>query len=68
MHRRATEVSHRAIPIRIYSLGYPSSYWLDMLGIWKANPDIAAIASTLRTTAALPPLQPYGSLYPEIAS
>jgi pimeloyl-ACP methyl ester carboxylesterase len=46
----------------IYSLGYPSSYWLDVLGIWKANPDIPAIATTLRTTAALPPLQSYGSL------
>ena len=46
----------------IYSLGYPSSYWMDVLGIWKANPDIPAIATTLRTTAALPPLQSYGSL------
>src|SRR5262245_55820139 len=46
----------------IYSLGYPSSYWMDVLGIWKANPDIPAIATTLRTAAALPPLQPYGSL------
>ena len=46
----------------IYSLGYPSSYWMDVLGIWKANPDIPAIATTLRTAATLPPLHLYGSL------
>ncbi|MGB0910648.1 MAG: alpha/beta fold hydrolase [Nitrospirales bacterium] len=33
----------------VYSLGYPSSFGLDLVGIWKANPSIDTIANNLIT-------------------
>lgn len=33
----------------IYSLGYPTSLGCDIVGLWKANPDIPAIAGDIKT-------------------
>jgi pimeloyl-ACP methyl ester carboxylesterase len=46
----------------VYSLGYPTSYWLDFTGIWKADPPIPVLADGLRTTATLPPLADHTGL------
>jgi len=36
----------------IYSLGYPTSAWFDLVGVWKANPDVNGIAGSLQTRLA----------------
>jgi pimeloyl-ACP methyl ester carboxylesterase len=37
----------------IFSIGYPTSLWFDLVGIWRANPDIRAVAELFRTTASV---------------
>ncbi|MEK6371169.1 MAG: alpha/beta hydrolase [Acidobacteriota bacterium] len=47
----------------VYSLGYPTSAWFDLLGVWKANPDIDGIAGSLKTRFAHDPaLKRYGAV------
>lgn len=47
----------------IYSLGYPSGFWLDLVGIWKADPPIQTLADGLRTALRnISPLNSYESL------
>ena len=48
----------------IYSLGYHTGLGLDVLGIWRANPDLDALALLLATRASIPPLARYESLAP----
>src|SRR6202035_5833132 len=38
----------------VFSRGYPTSLWFDHVGIWRANPDLGAVAGLLRTNAAVP--------------
>jgi hypothetical protein len=45
-----------------YSLGYATSLSLDIRGIWSADPEIAILATLLRTTAANSALKSYKSL------
>jgi len=33
----------------IFSLGYPTSIWFDLVGFWKADPDINSLAVSLKT-------------------
>jgi len=33
----------------VFSLGYPTSLGCDIVGLWKANPDIPAVAGDLKT-------------------
>jgi hypothetical protein len=37
----------------IYSLGYPTSFLPDIVGIWKAQPDLETVAHSLVTTTNL---------------
>jgi pimeloyl-ACP methyl ester carboxylesterase len=46
----------------IHSLGYPTGIALDLVGIWKADPNLATLADGLRTKAQLPPLKGYDNL------
>lgn len=47
----------------IYSLGYPTSAWFDLLGVWKANPDVNGIAGSLKTRFTHDPaLKRYGAV------
>ena len=46
----------------IYSLGYHTGLGLDIVGIWRANPDLTALAGLLATRAALEPLKRYKSV------
>ena len=39
-----------------YSLGYHTGLSLDIIGIWKANPDLSSLATLLWTRAGLEPL------------
>ncbi|HKW35260.1 MAG TPA: alpha/beta hydrolase [Candidatus Acidoferrum sp.] len=45
----------------IYSLGYHTGLGLDVLGIWRANPDLNALAQLLATRAGIAPLDRYVS-------
>jgi pimeloyl-ACP methyl ester carboxylesterase len=46
----------------IYSVGYSTSLWLDLAGLWTASPPISRLAVYLRTLAGLPPFDGYKSL------
>ncbi|HKS43066.1 MAG TPA: alpha/beta fold hydrolase [Blastocatellia bacterium] len=46
----------------IYSVGYTTGFWFDLIGIWKADPDLDALALMLRTIANLSPLDEYKQL------
>lgn len=46
----------------IFSFGYPTGLGLDLIGIWRADPQIASCADGFRTAALLPPLNAYKSL------
>ncbi|MCU1348691.1 MAG: hypothetical protein JWO56_1721 [Acidobacteria bacterium] len=39
----------------VFSLGYPSSFWFDLVGFWKADPDIPALATSLKTRLQIDP-------------
>jgi pimeloyl-ACP methyl ester carboxylesterase len=43
----------------IYSLGYHTSLGLDVVGIWRANPNLTTLAGLLATRATVSPLQRY---------
>lgn len=46
----------------IFSFGYPTSIWLDLVGIWKADPSIETLADDLRIAVTISPLAQYESL------
>jgi len=46
----------------VFSFGYPSTFWLDVIGLWKADPPVESLADGLRTRAELAPLSPDRSL------
>jgi len=46
----------------IYSLGYHTSLGLDVVGIWRANPNLTILAGLLATRAAVEPLKRYQNL------
>lgn len=46
----------------IYSLGYHTGLGLDVVGIWRANPDLTMLAGLLATRAAVDPLKRYRAL------
>lgn len=46
----------------VFSLGYPSSLRVDVVGIWAADPGIAVISKSLSTTLSLPPFAKYKRL------
>lgn len=46
----------------VFSVGYPTSIWLDLAGIWKADPPLESLADGLRTQASLEPLADYESV------
>ena len=46
----------------IYTLGYPTTFRPDFLGVWSADPDIPILATKLKTEAGIDPLRQYGSL------
>jgi pimeloyl-ACP methyl ester carboxylesterase len=46
----------------VYSLGYHTGAGLDILGIWRAKPDLNALALLLAARAAIEPLKRYKSL------
>jgi len=46
----------------IYSVGYTTGVWFDLIGIWKADPDLDALALLLRTVAKTAPLDQYKRL------
>lgn len=41
----------------IFAVGYPSSVFIDIPGIWAADPEIGALATGLATTLKLPPFR-----------
>ncbi len=46
----------------IYSVGYSTSLWLDLAGLWAASPPISRLSIYLRTLTGLPPFDGYKSL------
>lgn len=46
----------------VYSLGYHTGLGLDILGVWRADPDLSALALVLATRTSLEPLNRYASL------
>ncbi|HET7509245.1 MAG TPA: tetratricopeptide repeat-containing protein [Solirubrobacterales bacterium] len=37
----------------VLSVGYATGPWMDIIGVWRADPNVATIAGLLRTTASL---------------
>lgn len=46
----------------LYSLGYHTTLSVDIVGIWSADPELASLATLLRTRAAIAPLRDYATL------
>jgi pimeloyl-ACP methyl ester carboxylesterase len=46
----------------LFSVGYSTNLRIDLAGIWSADPDLDMVATLLRTTTSLPPLEHYGAL------
>src|SRR5262249_17482337 len=39
----------------VFSLGYPTKLWLDVAGIWSADPELVTAADQLRPSAKIRP-------------
>ena len=46
----------------LFSVGYSTNLRIDLAGIWSADPDLDMVATLLRTTTSLQPLDHYGAL------
>jgi pimeloyl-ACP methyl ester carboxylesterase len=46
----------------LFSVGYSTNLRIDLAGIWSADPDLNMVATLLRTTTSVSPLEHYGAL------
>jgi hypothetical protein len=46
----------------VYSLGYTTTTFLDLAGLWKADPSIVTLSDGLRTTLGLPDFKRYRAI------
>ena len=46
----------------IFTLGYPSSIRIDVVGLWEADPELTLASLSLKSVLSIPPLKQYESL------